>query len=88
MIKLRSKNDFKELSNEVEQKMEQEQVQSLSNIETELDSLDLTNSIVRLKKDILKQYHLSILMMRLGNRKMMKILVINIITNEFTNNLI
>ena len=37
--KLRSKNAFKELSNEVEQKMEQEQAQSLSNIETELDNL-------------------------------------------------
>ena len=46
--KLRSKNAFKELSNEVEQKMEQEQAQSLSNIETELDSLaDKFNSQIK-----------------------------------------
>ena len=46
--KLRSKNAFKELSNEVEQKMEEEQAQSLSNIETELDSLaDKFNSQVK-----------------------------------------
>ena len=46
--KLRSKNAFKELANEVEQKMEQEQAQSLSNIETELDSLaDKFNSQIK-----------------------------------------